>query len=252
MPSLQPVWIAVGAWLCYSLTGPPPPGSRFERLQRTLGGGDTAVTLHYFDVRGRGEAVRLALADLGVAYEERAFTGEQWRGGLKDAWTADGRVAFGQVPRLDVDGLHLVQSHSILRYLARRAGAYAGFTNAQLARVDVAADGTEDVRKQLTAIKYDENATDAEKAARFAAWFAEKQATWFGFFERLFSPGAHYVAGTRDPTHADYLLFDLIDTCASVGAPPSFLDAFPNIQNQRNALADRPRVAAYLATRRKA
>lgn len=252
MPALSGsfVWMALGACLSIQLTGPPPPGSPFERLVRQFTGEEPAV-LHYFDVRGRGEAIRLAMVDMGVAYEERSFTGEEWRGGLKAAWTAGGEVAFGQVPRLDIDGLHLVQSHSILRYLARRSGAYAGMGNDVLARIDVAADGTEDVRKQLTAIKYGD-LSEEEKTAAFAAWFAEKQATWFGYFERLFTPGSHYVAGTPDPTHADYLIFDLIDTCASLGAPSTFLDAFPNVQNLRNALADRSKVSAYLATRRKA
>ena len=34
--------------------------------------------LHYFDVRGRAEAIRLAFADKGVEYVEKNFTGDAW------------------------------------------------------------------------------------------------------------------------------------------------------------------------------
>eukprot|EP01050_Picozoa_sp_SAG11_P030181 SAG11_NODE_8817_length_973_cov_1.813501_2_plen_51_part_00 len=38
------------------------------------------------------------------------------------------------------------------RYLARREGWYAEYSNAMMASVDMAADGTEDIRKQVRRI----------------------------------------------------------------------------------------------------
>jgi len=46
------------------------------------------------------------------------------------------------VPLVEVDGLHLVQSHAILRHLTRRFGWDDAFTGAQKAAVDMLADGT--------------------------------------------------------------------------------------------------------------
>eukprot|EP00966_Prymnesium_polylepis_P237882 5501308-Prymnesium_polylepis.1 len=56
--------------------------------------------LHYFDIRGRAEAIRMALADNGVEWEDAAFSGEDWgkerTDGIKANWTTEGRIAFGQ------------------------------------------------------------------------------------------------------------------------------------------------------------
>ena len=37
---------------------------------------------------------------------------------------------------------------------------------------------------------------------------------WLGFYERLLvqNPPGTFVAGTKEPSHADYLLFDLLDS----------------------------------------
>jgi glutathione S-transferase len=55
-----------------------------------------------------------------------AATQERWENaGLEkakafSALKADGRLLFGQVPMLEIDGLELVQSQAIIRYLARK------------------------------------------------------------------------------------------------------------------------------------
>ena len=96
---------------------------------------------------GRAEAIRLTFAEKEVSYEEKNFTGEAWgktsSTGLKANFTAAGQLAFGQVPMLEVDGLHVVQSHSILRFAARKYKWYEAYTAEELMRIDVAADGTE-------------------------------------------------------------------------------------------------------------
>ena len=53
---------------------------------------------------------------------------------------------FGQVPRLEMDGFDLVQSHSIFRYVAAKHGWYDGYDLRTKANIDMAADGTEDIR----------------------------------------------------------------------------------------------------------
>jgi glutathione S-transferase len=53
---------------------------------------------------------------------------------------------FGQVPMLEIDGLYLVQSHTILRYAASRYGWYDSLDAAHIARADMIAEGTSDVR----------------------------------------------------------------------------------------------------------
>ena len=58
------------------------------------------------------------------------------------------------------------------RYLAAKHGWYDSLTAAEAARVDMAAEGTEDVRKQLTAVKYSDDYTEDEKRQKYADWCA--------------------------------------------------------------------------------
>ena len=77
-----------------------------------------------------------------------------------------GAVAFGQIPLLQIDGLKLVQTMAILRYMGSKYGWYAG-PPAALARIDVVAEGTADVKSKLSAIKFSDVSAE-EKTAKYA------------------------------------------------------------------------------------
>lgn len=70
----------------------------------------------YFNGRGHGERVRYALAAANVAYTESFLVNP----GEMDAIRP--RCLFSQCPLLEIDGLRLVQSWAIVRYLARKNG----------------------------------------------------------------------------------------------------------------------------------
>lgn len=53
------------------------------------------VTLHYFTLRGRAEAIRLIMEDTGIAYEQNLFTGATWPDSKK-AGIESGIFPFGQ------------------------------------------------------------------------------------------------------------------------------------------------------------
>ncbi len=77
----------------------------------------TVATLTYFNGRGNGERVRYALAAAGIEYEEKYLV----EPGSLDDLRSTGKLEFGQVPLLEIDGINLVQSWSIVRYLAQRS-----------------------------------------------------------------------------------------------------------------------------------
>ena len=64
------------------------------------------MTLVYFDVRGRAEAIRLLLEESGVAYRDQRINGDTWAT-IKNA----PRLLFGQVPMLQDGDLATVQSY---------------------------------------------------------------------------------------------------------------------------------------------
>jgi len=215
---------------------------------------DSVPVLRYFDIRGRAEAIRLAMNDAGIPFEDASFKGDAWgkdrTDGLKASWTAAGKLAFGQVPLLEIDGLSLVQSHAILRYLGRKVGWYSG-TPGDLYRIDLVADGTEDVRKRLSAIKYAE-ISDEEKEKRYAHYMAEptEGARWLGFLEALVAGSSTaFAASSPEPTHADYLLLDLIDyheACGGASAAAALLETMPALSAWRAMMLARPNLKAYL------
>jgi glutathione S-transferase len=50
---------------------------------------------------------------------------------------------------LEIDGNYIVQSHSILRYVANKYGWYDAYDAATVALIDMAGDGTEDIRFRI-------------------------------------------------------------------------------------------------------
>ena len=76
-------------------------------------------TLTYFDLYGRGEAIRMALVHSKTDFDDNRVSGESFV-----AFKASGKCANGQLPVLEVDGRCLNQSEAIIRFVGSQTGAY--------------------------------------------------------------------------------------------------------------------------------
>ena len=103
-----------------------------------------AVRLTYFNGRGLGEQIRFMLAETGRQYEERTVTTS-----LLKQLRENGELFFKQLPLLEIDGLKLVQSGAIMKYLARKHDMY-GSNAIEAYQCDMIADGLADFRKSFT------------------------------------------------------------------------------------------------------
>lgn len=119
-------------------------------LSVASGLGEERITLSYFDIRGRAEPIRLMLEYLRVPYKDYRFKSyDDWK-----AVKSSGAFAFEQVPGLQwcpsrdtTEGcLDLVQSHTIMQFLARKYDAYG--PEEQRHWVDLIADGAEDFKSR--------------------------------------------------------------------------------------------------------
>ena len=78
-----------------------------------------APTLHYFDLYARGEMTRMIFHYNGAAFTDHRIQFGDW-----PAFSESFQPDFGQLPVLEIDGLKLVESNSISRYLSQKFGYY--------------------------------------------------------------------------------------------------------------------------------
>ena len=99
-------------------------GSRNMEKHRTFNNTQAKIndnkfyTLHYFNLYGRGEALRMLLSHAAIPYEDHLITFDQWPA-LKPT------MPNGVVPCLELaNGTKMGETHPILRYLAKQHGYY--------------------------------------------------------------------------------------------------------------------------------
>ena len=63
------------------------------------------AVLHYFDGRGRANPIRFLLEETGTAYREELIRDASVMADLRKS----GKLMYGQVPMLEIDGINLVQ-----------------------------------------------------------------------------------------------------------------------------------------------
>ena len=75
------------------------------------------VVLTYFPMSGRAEGIKVALNLAGIPFTFKPVQNwpEEKVEGLKS-----GVLPFGQVPLLEIDGMNIVQSMAILKYISRK------------------------------------------------------------------------------------------------------------------------------------
>ncbi len=223
--------------------------------------------LYYWpSIQGRGEFVRLAFEDAGVAYRDVAREPKGEGGGvpalLAMLKSADGEGALPFAPPiLKHDAVIVSQTAAILAYLGPRVGLVpddeGGRLEAlqhQLTIADVAAEVHDTHHPIAGGLYYEDQKPEALRRAK--EFTKERIPKFLGHFERALernhaSHGKHLVH--RAVSYADLSLFQLV---------AGLRYAFPKAMNKHepaagrvvalhDAIANRPRVAAYLKSKRR-
>ncbi|CAH1775922.1 unnamed protein product, partial [Owenia fusiformis] len=192
------------------------------------------VTIHYFDIRGRGEAIRLMLEQAEIPYTEVSFNGDTWPA-QKQKGMASGLYTFGQVPAIETaSGSRLVQSIPIVRYIGRATGISCDCD--EMAQCEVIAHGAEDVRAKYGKMVYNPDFTLADREEYLTVTLP----LWLGYFEKLAptsQQGKDIFFASSRLTWVDFLVFDLLDVNVEFGkfnvganvAPVDPLKDFPKL-----------------------
>ena len=103
--------------------------------------------LVYFDLTGRGEAIRILLSAAGVDFKDTRYTFAQWPE-IKPT------IPLGQLPVLKIDGKDYVQSIALTRYAGKLAGWYPSDPLAAL-KCDEAAETMSEMMAKIPHVSND-------------------------------------------------------------------------------------------------
>lgn len=202
----------------------------------------TQLRLTYFDAPGRAEPVRIALALAGLPYEDRRLKYPEFAA-LKE----QGAFPLGSVPVLEVDGVAVVQTAAMLRFVAQLGGTGLYPSDPKSAfLVDSAIDTLNDtVSHALTPSLFER---DMEKKLAMRKALAE------GPLKRALTYLEGLCALNQGPfltgsalTIADILLGTTVQQYRSGtldGLGPEVLEAYPRLRALGDAYAAHPSIVA--------
>jgi glutathione S-transferase len=210
-------------------------------------------TLVYFAARGRGELIRLLLAEAGVDWQEHPVgRGTPPRDGRPTDLAAlreAGALPFGAVPVWEEPGgFRLAQSAAIANHVARTHGL-RGRGAVEEARIDEWLGAVDDVRVELRKLA---TTPAAERPALRAELTSTTLPRWLGHLDRLLrsnGAGEGFAVGAS-LTVADLALWYLLELIRDngLGAP---LASYPALGAFFERIAGRPRLAEYLRSPRR-
>jgi glutathione S-transferase len=215
--------------------------------------------LYYWPgIQGRGEFVRLALEEAGAAYVDVART----RGGMR-AMTAllrgegPGLTPFAP-PFLRDGDLVVAQTSNILAYLAPRLNlvpnddaSRAEALQIQLTIADLVAEAHDAHHPIASSLYYEDQKAAAKKRAE--AFVGERIPKFLGWLERVLGSrgGVHLIGDSL--SYVDLSVFQVVGglSYAFPNAVAHLARRMPLLLALRDRVAQRPRVAAYLASERR-
>lgn len=205
------------------------------------------ITLTYFFGWGLAEQARWLLASRP---ETSHFTNRCLSTHSEfDALRAGSHLLFNQLPLLEIDGLSLIQSQALVRYLALRGGL-AGQSPAEAARADMVAEAIKDCRAGVVGFPF-----SADKAAHVAG-AKLLVLKYFPTFERLLSDdkcdGRFLASGLSYP---DVLLGELVEAYCGLFEEDketlAIITGFKQVNLLHQNIVAIPTIAAYLASDRR-
>jgi glutathione S-transferase len=231
---------------------PAPLHAIIEKRRRTI----MRYELYYWpSIQGRGEFVRLALAEAGADYVDVA----RRKGGMAklERLLESPRVKCPPFapPFLKCGPLLIGQTANILLFLGARHGLAPKHETGrlwvhqlQLTIADLVAEA-HDVHHPIgSGLYYEDQKREAKRAAE--GFIAERIPKYLGYFETVLERGRRsYLAGAR-LSYADLSLFQIVEGLryAFPRAMQRREKKIPRVMDLRNRVAARPRIAAYLAS----
>lgn len=208
------------------------------------------------EIQGRGEFVRLALEDAGAAYDDVArMPGGMGR--MMAMMKGDARPPFAP-PFLKAGKRTIAQVANILFYLGPRLKLAPAsedgrlwLNQLQLTVTDFVKEIHDTHHPVGSGLYYEDQKPEAK---RYATGFREERAPkYFGYFERVLEKSGGPGLLGRKFTYIDLSMFQLIEGMryAFPLAMKKMERKMPGLVGIHDRVADRPGIAAYLASPRR-
>ena len=222
----------------------------------------TRVELYYWPtIQGRGEFVRLLLEEAGADYVDVA----RRTGGMKAMMQfmrgkPRGALPFAP-PFVRVGKVVVSQTANILAYLAPRFGLVsrdealrAEACQIQLTIADLVAEAHDTHHPIAAGLYYEDQKPEAKRRAR--DFVEERMPKYLGWLEEILgrkeAGSGRWLVG-RDRTYVDLSAFQVVEGLryAFPNAMTRLESKIPALVALRDRVAKRPRIAAYLASKRR-
>jgi glutathione S-transferase len=213
--------------------------------------------LYYWpEIQGRGEFVRLALEDAGVSYDDVA----RGKAGMSQmmAMMEEGKRPPFAPPFLKSGKLVIAQVADILFYLGPRLklsprdeASRLWLHALQLTVTDFVKEIHDTHHPVAGSLYYEDQKPEAERFTRH--FLKERAPKYLGYFETVLKgSGGPYLLG-RKLSYIDLSMFQLIEGLryAFPNATKRIERKVPGLVGVRDKVAARPRVKAYLASKRR-
>lgn len=213
--------------------------------------------LYYWpDIQGRGEFIRLALEDAGADYIDVART----KGGMSKMMRLmeeGARPPFAP-PFLKAGKLLIAQTAIILLYLGGRHGLApkdeAGrlwIHQCQLTLTDFLVEIHDTHHPIASGLYYADQKLEAKR--RTADFRESRLPKFFGYFEDVLAHNSRGGLAGAKLCYADLSLFQMVEglTYAFPKVTARMKPHFPRLHALRDRVAARPRIAAYLGSKRR-
>eukprot|EP01095_Lingulamoeba_sp_RSL-Kostka_P004800 TRINITY_DN16018_c0_g1_i1.p1 TRINITY_DN16018_c0_g1~~TRINITY_DN16018_c0_g1_i1.p1 ORF type:complete len:266 (-),score=85.19 TRINITY_DN16018_c0_g1_i1:134-931(-) len=219
--------------------------SYYENVVSNCPGIDDNLTLTYFNLRGRGEPIRLLLHYHDIDFTDKRLSYDEFLQEKEKRIYTD--FKFGQLPHLQNGKSSVVQMMAILDHLERSIHNCPIENEESRSLKYQYALALEDIRKKYGAIAYS-SAPDRESLLEN---FIEKTLpTQLDFFERiLVNNGGFYGKGDflvgDSLSYVDILLYDLLTTFHHSSVDPNCLKNFPMLKSFKSNLDNNKNIKEY-------
>lgn len=196
----------------------------------------------YFDLRARGEPIRLVLEAAGKPYQDVRIPLERWA-------QEKPKQPFSTLPYMEYKGKLYGESVAIANFFAREFGLY-GKSNPDALRIDeavsVCADFITSILNHTIAVKDESKKPEMKKAL-----FEVEIPKYFTYLARMLkeNDNSGYFVG-NSVTLADLYTYNVLDSV--LVAKPDAAATFPEeLKKLRQKVEAHPRLKTYLSKRPK-